>query len=129
MDNWNGSFAPPVQKHKLGTGDVLKHFKILYVVRAEEAGGYLGIYTDDEFESKGEMTLDDLSRLGRGRYEWLVGVGFTNGDSTAYNWVIARDNTNPLSTAEAESIIAEEVLRIAAEARQRQQQRDSFYFN
>ena len=116
-DIWKGAFAP-VQKHYLDTGDVRNHFRILYLVRAEEAGDYLGIYTDDEFESKGEMTLNDLHRLGTGRYEWLVGVGFEGKDSTAYNWLIARETEKPLTQQEATDIVAKEAKRIAAEHRQ-----------
>jgi hypothetical protein len=124
-DIWKGAFAP-VQKHYAGTGNVRNHFKILYLVRAEEAGDYLGIYTDDEFESKGEMTLDDLHRLGEGRYEWLVGVGFEGKDNTAYNWVIARESEKPLTTQEATAIVAAEATRIAAEARRTS---EAFFFN
>jgi hypothetical protein len=120
MDNiWSGRFLP-VQKHKAGTHDVYKHFSISYIVDEAEAADYLAEVKQKEAEEgidDAEFTLEDLTRLGKGRYEWLVGVKFV-GDAITYNFMYASNSTDKPSEAEVERHIADYALEVAARARQ-----------
>ena len=105
-DIWKGAFAP-VQKHRLYTGDIRNHLNITYVVRAEEAPDYLGSNSDSEISFKDNLSMEDLVRFGSGRYEWLVGVGFIEGEGTIYHYNVALETPEPLTKEKAKDLIAE----------------------
>jgi hypothetical protein len=107
-------------KHKAGTGDVRNHFSIAYIVDEAEAEDYLLTHPSDNSEegedNGGGFTVDDLTRLGDGRYEWLVGVEFV-GDGTTYNFMYTKNTIDPPSEDEVTEVVAAYATEVAAQAR------------
>lgn len=127
---WDGHFLPTMYKHKAGTGDVRNHFSIEYIVDEAEAEDYLLTHPSDNREegedNDGEFTVDDLTRLGEGRNEWLVGIKFV-GDETTYNFMYAQAGVEKPSESEVIEVIAEYAREVAAAARANNSQRSGMF--